>query len=451
MQEKQELITGIIPTSSKPIIFSVPKNGFLFSFMTDAASNFFVFSENTESVKVPVEDGFIFGKTHQNYDIAIYTGNMDFNVPGSRGLITSAYLKATSNLIECDIAKFDGIVFYGKTLNDLFFINGMRIDHSNSTIKYHDDSISYEIEINDIKTKISIRSVVRETFGVHGSSINNDTVCLTLTFDKEQSLKDLFKHYHNIKELVGFLSYRQNVGFDEVFLLKKDTVTEEFLNSAQVFIKNDCIIEQKDQFYNICFNDLGDTLPNLLKLFYLDDGNGVPKFSIEFLPKNDKEIKYMSNERIRTICSSLEYELNELDDVSYEENIIIQKLIEEVRTKVKDFRTQNPGLSNDTYNLIFQNIKHWTVPLKEKLYLLFDAYKEEISILNSSNMVINEKSINDFVKYRNMITHNKFQIPNQDVAITAHYMCGLIYCSVLSRMGLSKETLKKLCQSKLLR
>ena len=159
----------------------------------------------------------------------------------------------------------------------------------------------------------------------------------------------------------------------------------------------------------------------------------------------------MSNERIRTICSSLEYELRELDDFTSSESDILQKLIEETRTKVKEFRVQNPGLSNDTYNLIFENIKNWTFPLKEKLCALLNKHEEEISILTSSNVVINQKSINTFINYRNVITHSKFQIPNQDVALIAHYMCGLIYCSVLSRMGLPKEKLKNLCQNKLLR
>ena len=54
MKKSQELITGIIPTSSKPLIFSVQKTDFLFSFMTDSSYNFFINSETSETVKVPV-------------------------------------------------------------------------------------------------------------------------------------------------------------------------------------------------------------------------------------------------------------------------------------------------------------------------------------------------------------------------------------------------------------
>ena len=446
MKKSQELITGIIQTASKPLIFSVPETEFLFSFMTDSAYNFFTSAETSEVVEVPVKDGFIHGKTHQNHNIAIYAGDMDFEVQGSRGLYTSAYVKATSNLSDVDISKFDGIVFKGKSLNNVFFINGMSFDRSENKVQYHDDSITYDIDVNGLKIKISIRSLVTEHHGVHGSSLNNDTVSLTLTFDKSQALKNFFKHYHTIQEIVGFLSYRQNVGFDEIFLLDNDM--DKF---AQVFVREEFEIESKDRFSNICFNELGDALPNLLSLFYMEDENGNPLFSVEFLPKNDKETKYMSNQRIRTICSALEYETQELNDVTSDEWTILQKLISETKNQVQEFRKQNAGLSNDTYNLIFENIKHWTFPIKEKLCALLNEYEEEISILTASNITIDKNSINTFIQYRNVITHSKFQIPNQEVATTAHYMCGLIYCSVLSRMGLSRDTIKKLCQYKLLR
>lgn len=451
MQDSQELITGIIPTLSRPVIFSVPKADFFFSFMTDYAYDFFVNSEKSEVIKVPVKNDFIYGKTHQNYNIAIYTGDMEFSVKGSRGLYTSTYIKSTSNLIDLDISRFNGIVFIGKSLNDVFLIDGMKIDHLNNTIKYHDDSISYDVDINEVKTNISIQSIVTEKCGVHGMSLNNNTVSLTLSFDQEQTINDFFKHYYSIKELVGFLSYRQNVGFDEIYLLTKDPKTKSMDRVAQVFVREDLDIEHKDRFFNICFNELGDALPNLLKLFYMEDTNGDPVFSVEFLPKNNEEIKYMTNQRIRTICSSLEYELQELTDFTSDEGIILQKLIAETKTKVKEFRVQNDGLSNDTYNLIFENIKNWTFPLKEKLCALLNKYEEEISILTCSNTIINESSIKTFINYRNVITHSKFQVPNQEVSVIAHYMCGLIYCSVLSRMGVPKDILKDLCKSKLLK
>ena len=45
-----ELLTGIIQTETKPVIFSVPKNNFIFSFMTDSMH---VFPKRAETVKIP--------------------------------------------------------------------------------------------------------------------------------------------------------------------------------------------------------------------------------------------------------------------------------------------------------------------------------------------------------------------------------------------------------------
>ena len=162
------------------------------------------------------------------------------------------------------------------------------------------------------------------------------------------------------------------------------------------------------------------------------------------------------NSEVFSICCDMNaYSPSEMNltvkDFTSDESAILQKLITETKTKVQEFRVQNDGLSNDTYNLIFENIKNWTFPLKEKLCALLKKYEEELSILTNSNVIINENSIKTFINYRNVITHSKFQVPNQDVAVIAHYMCGLIYCSILSRMGLPKDTLKNLCQYKLLR
>ncbi|MBQ7874740.1 MAG: hypothetical protein IJ306_06225, partial [Oscillospiraceae bacterium] len=66
----KENLTGIIQTKDKPIFFS-NYNYYDFSFLTD---NILFSGGKNEITKIPTENGFLYGKTHNNQDIAIYVG-----------------------------------------------------------------------------------------------------------------------------------------------------------------------------------------------------------------------------------------------------------------------------------------------------------------------------------------------------------------------------------------
>lgn len=70
--------------------------------------------------------------------------------------------------------------------------------------------------------------------------------------------------------------------------------------------------------------------------------------------------------------------------------------------------------------------------------------------LNHTQVIITDGLIKDFVKYRNDITHGKHRILEVGIAITAHNLCGLIYCCVLDRIGVTREKISELCQYKIL-
>ena len=68
-------------------------------------------------------------------------------------------------------------------------------------------------------------------------------------------------------------------------------------------------------------------------------------------------------------------------------------------------------------------------------------------ILMPSSIHISDEQIQKFVKYRNKITHGSWKVLDEEVAVTAYVLQGLVYCSILKRMGLSQEKIIQLCQN----
>lgn len=443
-----ELLTGIIQTETKPIIFSAPKNSFIFSFMTDSMH---VFPKRAETVKIPTSDGFIYGKTHSNYDIAIYLGNKSFEVSGKAAMNTAAYVKSCANGIEQDIREFETISFKGGTLNSVFNIDAMNIDHCDGAlvIRANDDSIKYSFHTETEEINVCIRSEIREQFGVQGNAIVNNDVILTIEFEKRQPLSRAFECYNGIKNLLSFLTFRYNVGFDDIYISNTHPKVQERIKIADIYIRSDYELTSKREFDNIHFNEIINQLPALTKMFFGTDDEDLTE--IGFYPKNDQDLSFMSDAKLREICSALECELKYVDDIKAKENKLLNELIDLTRKAIKNFRRENKGLSNDTYNMIFSSIGYWSFSLAEKLCALYHKYEEEMTVLNVTDITINDTLIKSFVKYRNDITHGRHRIPDIEIAVTAHYLSGLVYCCILERVGVDRKNILKFCKDKLLK
>ena len=68
--------------------------------------------------------------------------------------------------------------------------------------------------------------------------------------------------------------------------------------------------------------------------------------------------------------------------------------------------------------------------------------------LNLAEADISDEDINQFVKYRNNITHGSFRVMESSIAKTAYILSGLVYCAFLSRIGVSREKILYLCKNR---
>lgn len=400
-------------------------------------------------------DGFLVGKTSTGHKIAIYTNNGIKIVGGQRIVNTVAYVISKGNLPltdECEDEgeyKYDGIEFVGGTLNHLFARRAFAIkrdDDKKRIITPIDNYKKYDFNIDGITFSMSIGNSFNERHSDDGIEIRDTDVNLSIKFNKKQSLVKLLKVVTVIKDMLSFMCFRGNVGFESVNLLKYDENWQRTFTVANLFLRQDEEIETKRIDECITFKDLDDYVKKLITMFYENKDN-KPSYMLGFIPKTSKKVGIISNTDIKEICSALECELKFINDLSDTEDANLKGLINDVKGVIKKYKKDNPkALSDKTYSMIFGGISHWSLTASEKIGLLYKRYEEEMTCLNSTGMVVAEKEINEFVKYRNEITHGSYRVLNMEVATTAYILSGLVYCCILSRIGLNRQKILELCQ-----
>lgn len=204
---------------------------------------------------------------------------------------------------------------------------------------------------------------------------------------------------------------------------------------------------EKHMMENISFQDVREAMPQLLSIIYSAKDRKL-SYEIGFLPSSDRDVYLINNNKVRMICPALECELSFIDDICPKEETDLQGLIKNVKHLVKAHRKSPHKLSNKTYDLIFSSISNWSRSASEKFCELYHRYDEEMTNLNLAEADISDEDINQFVKYRNNITHGSFRVMESSIAKTAYILSGLVYCAFLSRIGVSREKILYLCKNR---
>ncbi len=444
-------ISGIIDSKQGPVVFLCNNKDFCFNFM-----NPFPFNEKGERqcCGILTENDFIFGRTYTNREIAIFCRTEELDVFANQPFYTSAFFVSLQDIHDDTIREFDGIRFIGKSLNKVFNKRGLVVKYEKDGEKliHNDDGMIYDITFGDFKCRITISSLVKYQSGIEGSGISNNKVVCELEFEKKQTLSEFFLHFNNMRNIISFLTNRLDVGFEEIFLLKYNETIHLRTELAKVYILDKSEVTKRNEYNILSFNDLGDSLPEFIKLFF-NSKEREPHCSLGFYPKNDKDIHLMTTDKIRAICSGLECELAFAKDIQTENNQSLINLTDQTKELIKCFRKENKdAISDNTYSMIFSSLSHWTNSLAERIFCLYKKFIVEMNILNREiGISIREDEIKDFVKYRNDITHGNHRVLDKRIACTAHLLSGLVYCSLLDRIGISREKIRELCVHKLLR
>ncbi|MBQ7225328.1 MAG: hypothetical protein IJX02_01850 [Clostridia bacterium] len=439
MNNKLKPLTGVFKSDNKNYAFYL--DNYCITFLDNTTDT------HTNSTIKPIDE-FAKGTTHNGHTIMIHIGKNEFHLVNTMKLNFSSYILSTSNTFDYDLSFYDGILFVGGTIKNLKSPRGIKINYDDDTkrsyIEHNDDSQEFSFKTSDYSCDVTIGSSTSEHHGKDSIAIKNDKVYFQMLFDKRQPTLSVYKHYNKVKEILSFLTYRQNVGFDEVYLMQRNTPIGT-TKVAQVFIKNSDKLTEKDIFKNLKFDLLGSNMSNLMKMFY-ETQDKKKSYSLDIYPESDEMETIITNEMVRGVCSALECEIDFVKGVKSDEATKIKALKKQIQPIIDAHKKSDEKLLEKTYSLIETSMQHWSMAASDQIKSLYHIYEEEMNILNFSYHTYGDDEIDAFVKYRNHITHGAYRVMDGTIAFMTHLLAGLVYCCILARIGMPREQITKLCK-----
>lgn len=390
-------------------------------------------------VLIKADNGFVKGSTIDGRTILIYTGG-DIELNPVSYINTWLYIVSDNQCMELDFC--DAIGFESGILKSLFYQSAIQI--KNDVPVQNDDSIIVDIKECGIE-KIIIASIITKSRSAHeGLAINDSDVELRMIFNSRQRITSAFiQRYYDILTMCQFMTYRKNICFDKVSLLR--SYNNGQIKVADCYIKPDYETDSprmKDRC--ITFNSLGEKcIEELFKIIMYR--NAIKsQFTVDFIPRSNQDVSVVDDRRLRDVCTSLEKE-NELNRIKPLNKKAYKDLVDKIKVSLDNSKkSPDSKLTDREYSYISGNIKHWSGPAAELDKQLFDKYKKDIGYLMDFVGIedLSEKDIHRVLRIRDSLTHGKGAILFEKPAKTVFVLTGVVYASVLTRCGCSEEQIQ---------
>lgn len=414
------------------------------SFALDGFCCVFFKTKNAELICVKSNNSFIVGKTTEEEYVYIHCKS-DIRIRNKVTLNTWFYFISKN----ATATKFDSISFQGGILNKLFYKSALDFDYGESLshkIIYKDDRQRYQLSGEQIKGSLVVKSIVRECMSVEsGNSIEVAGTELALEFDEAKNICCFSNIYNYVLNMCQFMAFRKNVGFDTIILkLKSQDYPDYYEEFAKCYIKKENVSDTEKSIYKcITFNILDECVGSLFQLI-VDNKVAKPKFSLGYLPENDKDANVISSIKIREICSALESELT-IKKQQVKKNKEFDNLISELKKIVKNHKESDSPLSEPkAYDYIMGTLRHMQGALADRIESCFN---ECYTLIGES---CTRKQIDDIIKYRNVITHGDYMPLDEELVETTYVFINLVYCCILKRSGLADNKIRELLVEKMI-
>lgn len=443
--------SGIIEQLGAEITFV--NNGFCFEFMSKP----YDFRDNHHDIVkiMPDEHGFVYGKLHDGRGIAIYTGQ-ELPIIGNRTFATWCYIIVQDYDDMSRLNCIDGIRFFGGTVDTLYPPRSLGHDFENHSknafaLKYTPDKTVFDLSASELKGRLELESVItaghRDKKGFY---MMNDGSRMDLLFDQCINLSNIEKLYNTIIAVLRFLSFRENVGFERIALLKRDNSFSEddfYLEYAECHIPCSDSLTQRDSQRCISFRMLDSE--KITKLFdaIMHETERKSSYCISFLPADDSKSMSVDNDIIKSTVSAIECEL-ELAKLKLPKDEKMEALKKQVIRIVKESEDKSE-LNDKAYSVIFGSIDHWGDSLSNRIYEIYLLHKDEMAVFfkDLPEYDFNKAEIEKLVIYRNDITHGRYRVNNLDVVCATLCLMALVYCCILTRIGMEKSQIKSIMES----
>ena len=387
---------------------------------------------------LPQNQKFILGRTVGKKYVYIYS-NQDLKIWNELTLNTWGYFISSSP----DISSYKAVCFKGGILNKLFFQSSVIFEptgEAETTVKYHDDSLTYPLSNKEIKGNISIHSNPHEHMSAEsGDSISTGGAHLEIIFEEDKEIQSFPEIFGYILNMCQFMAFRRNIRFEKITLKDKCDHFPEFMDSiAECYVHYEHAQDTGKRSHScLTFNSLGACVTSLLDSI-VDNTPNKPRFNIGFIPEDDKTVTFITSIKIREICSALESEM-ELSQIRVQQNKAFDELIKKLKDIVKKDRDEVHSLTDPkAYDFILGSLRHLSGALADKIENCFADYQPLMG------EYISRKQIDRFVKYRNTITHGSFMPLDNELAETAFVLMELVYCCILKRIGMADNVIKEL-------
>ena len=420
-------------------------------------------SSRTEDYsKLAQSNKYFHGTTHDGSDIAVYCGSRTMPPIRTVAIFSSnVYAIQKGNLETCNWEKIDAIEFRGGTLDSLFFSIDSPYELVNGAVQLSapKSPFCFSFDYNGSCIYVKSGNQAHETYDLNRVELIGRTRYLTLQFSEPISFGAVPFHIEKIKTLLSFMTFRQNVDFDEIALQEKTSFPPLLMDTALVYSKGSSTVTQKKAPNNICFNDFDVTLSSLIELIYCEQKNNPFSF-MNFVPEDDKGLGRVTNDMVKGIVTCLECEIARLkksDDITsaiqdnkndtyIQEELRLQSLVKELQKVAKDFQKKNGKFSKKTNDMICGRLKYMTIADADKVCLFYVKYQKFIrKLFDKFEIVPTEDDIQNLIIYRNRTTHGTQAVLDEHIVTTALYLTGLIYCMILHSIGIDDKNLEQLC------
>lgn len=414
------------------------------------------------------QGNFLIGSTNDGNSIAIYAKDCLDNCSTSKCMFrTSTYVIQNAISTEQHDYLFDAIELRGGTLNRLFSIKYLHVDYSDSNYIIKEDSFELQgiLNWNKQRVKITIGWGTTEHNQSRKVEISTNNPYFRFEFSVPVNLDEALMHVERARELMSFLSYRDNTEFDSICFQHKSFITDEdnfkheyYSDDAYAFINYGFSPTEKEPHECICFDDIKDSVFNLFPMFY-DCSDYNPINHLGFITKSDKEANLISPFDIREIATFLECETKcvcKKRDLKskeiYDESKRLSLLLEKIKQVISEDEISNGPLPDSIQSQLTKRFNNVSLPNKSKDIALYESYQNIVGgITPFHRKIIDPNDIKNFRDYRNKETHGNYNLLNMDIGITALHLAVTVYCSILHRSGVSDQILIELCKKRFFR
>lgn len=223
--------------------------------------------------------------------------------------------------------------------------------HGVLVYKVFDDNKKFTVDIDDSSTVWMFGSAVSQRNDINkGEALSNDISSLIIEFHSGQTLRTFYDYYGYVSDILAFLAYRRNVYYESIKLLTKHP-KYGFSSFAECYVMYEDPASVRDMVRVVSVKPFTDDMFKKLVASSMNkakDGVGLP---ISIIPKDDDDAVLMTTDKIRSICSALETEINatgvksvknaELESLILEEKKMLLRRIENKAKKTIGYRTRH--------------------------------------------------------------------------------------------------------------